>query len=85
MDEILETDSTVDLSSRQQCVNHIMKILRELTPEEAYIFDREDAVSDISELSDPFAEMAEHRPKPKQKEEEKVKLRLIYVLCMNHP
>lgn len=82
MDEVFETDSGVDVTARQQSVDHIMKILRELTPEEAYIFDRADAVSDISELSDPFVEMAEHRPKPKPKVEEKVDFSLSQ-FCKN--
>lgn len=72
MDEIVETDFTNDMTARQRCVDNVLQILRELTPEEAYIFDREEAVSDVSELSDPFLEMAEHRPKAKQKVEEKV-------------
>lgn len=80
MDETFEINSNIDPFVRQQSVDHILNILRELTPEEAYLFDRNDVVSDISELSDPFLEMAEYQPKAKPKVEAKVKpIRHIHI------
>lgn len=76
MDEVFDTNSSIDPCARQQNIDQVLSILRELTPEEGYIFDREDANSDISQLSDPFVEMAEFHPKAKTKP--KVETKVIF-------
>lgn len=72
IDEIVEINRDTSPSTRQNNVGHVLDILRELTPEEAYIFDKDGGMSDISELSDPFEEMADYKPKTKPKQEVKV-------------